>query len=99
MTSVFGIQSLPQICLVDPSVENLQDERGMIEEEDVDGTAESLVEFESWQEPKLESNLVGEAMEVETDATKGQESMQIRDEVDSSSRHSPHANSGNSLIA
>ncbi|KAL0801049.1 hypothetical protein Bca101_056225 [Brassica carinata] len=44
-TSVFGIQPLPLTCLVDPSMENQQDERGMMEEEDVDGTAESLVEF------------------------------------------------------
>ncbi|KAF8062611.1 hypothetical protein N665_1196s0017 [Sinapis alba] len=41
----FGTQSLPQICLVDPLMENLEDERGKMEEEDVDGTAESVVEF------------------------------------------------------
>lgn len=42
----FGIQSLPQICLVDPSMENLRHhERGMMEEADVDGTAESVAEF------------------------------------------------------
>ncbi|KAL0697614.1 hypothetical protein Bca4012_053736 [Brassica carinata] len=41
----FGIRSLPQICLVDPSMENLQDEKAMMEEDDVDGTAESVAEF------------------------------------------------------
>ncbi|KAH0916552.1 probable dolichyl-diphosphooligosaccharide--protein glycosyltransferase subunit 3B [Brassica rapa] len=42
---LFGIQFLPQICLVDPLMENLQDKTGRMEEEDVDGTAESVVEF------------------------------------------------------
>ncbi|CAN7057999.1 hypothetical protein Bca4012_093928 [Brassica carinata] len=42
---LFGIQFLPQICLVNPLMENLQDKTGRMEEEDVDGTAESVLEF------------------------------------------------------
>ncbi|CAH8389048.1 unnamed protein product [Eruca vesicaria subsp. sativa] len=42
---LFAVQSLPAMCLVDPLMENPQDQEVKIDEYDFDGTAESVAEF------------------------------------------------------
>ncbi|XP_024008599.1 probable dolichyl-diphosphooligosaccharide--protein glycosyltransferase subunit 3B isoform X2 [Eutrema salsugineum] len=41
----FAVESLPHICLVDPWMDNLQDESGQMERGDFEGLAESMAEF------------------------------------------------------